>query len=78
MPFDIKGLASQKANPLFLLGFWTIDNKALPVYDQNIGYGKGVQRMSTTDCIILLAPLSALLVIMMIGFGIRHFLDQRP
>jgi hypothetical protein len=34
--------------------------------------------MTTTDLIIVLAPLSALLVIMMIGFGIRHFLDQRP
>jgi hypothetical protein len=34
--------------------------------------------MTTTDLMIILAPLSVLWVVMLIGFGIRHFLDQRP
>jgi hypothetical protein len=34
--------------------------------------------MSTLDIAIVLAPLSALFAIMLVGFSIRHYLDNRP
>jgi hypothetical protein len=34
--------------------------------------------MSTTDCFIVLSPLLALVTFMLVGFSIRHFLDNRP
>lgn len=33
--------------------------------------------MSTMDCIIVLAPMAALLAVMMVCFGIAHWCDVR-
>jgi hypothetical protein len=33
--------------------------------------------MSTTDCLIFFGPFLALVTIMMIGFGVVHYLDVK-
>lgn len=34
--------------------------------------------MSATDIAIVLAPLSVLFTLMLVGFSVRHYLDNRP